>query len=58
MKKELKHLRRQVCRWIMGFENCPTEYRNNFAMKIAEAAATIIFTIGIICLFFLLIILL
>lgn len=58
MKKELKHLRRQLCRWIIGFENCPAEYRNNFAMKVVEAATTIIFTIGVICLFFMLIILL
>ena len=58
MKKELKYLRRQLCRWIVGFDNCPKDYRNNFAMKIAEAISTVIFTIGIICLFAMLIILL
>ena len=58
MKKELKHLRRQLCRWIMGFDNCPKDYQSNLTVKAIRAVSTVIFTIGVICLFAMLIILL
>lgn len=54
MKREFKHLRRQLCRWIVGFDDCPSTYRKNYATIIVKALSISMLSFGIICAFLLL----
>lgn len=36
MKKFMRWLRREICRFIVGFDNCPADYQKNYQKKILE----------------------
>lgn len=56
MKKEFRYLRRQLCRWIVGFDNCPNAYRKDYASLLVKGLCIAMTCLGIICFFFILII--
>lgn len=56
MKRYFHRVRRDICRWIMGFENCPSGYRYDPWRKISNSLICIAITIGILIFFFMLLI--
>lgn len=56
MKRYFHRIRRDICRWIMGFDNCPSSYRYDPWRKVTNAIICIMFTLGILAFFFMLLI--
>lgn len=51
MKKQFYLLRRQICRWIMGFDTCPTCYKKNFRPVFLQALGYIAVSFGMLVFF-------
>lgn len=56
MKETLYRIRRDVCRWIVGFDTCPSSYRRNPWSTVTNALIVIGLALGVIAFFFLLLI--
>lgn len=56
MKRYFRRIRRNICRWIMGFDNCPSCYRSNPWRKISNGLICIAIAIGVMIFFFMLLI--
>lgn len=56
MKRYFRRIRRNICRWIMGFDNCPSCYRSNPRRKIGNGLICIAIAIGVMIFFFMLLI--
>lgn len=56
MKRYLRRIRRDICRWIVGFDNCPSCYRSNPWRKIATGLTCVGITLGVLAFFFMLLI--
>ena len=56
MKRYFRRIRRDICRWIVGFDNCPSCYRSDPSRKIITGITCVGITFGVIIFFFLLLI--
>lgn len=56
MNKYFRRIRRDICRWIVGFDNCPPCYQYNFLKKIITGIICLGVTFGILAFFFFLVI--
>lgn len=56
MKRTFYRIRRDICRWIMGFENCPSSYRYDPWRKVTNGLICVAMTLGVLAFFFLLLI--
>ena len=52
MKRYFRRIRRDICRWIVGFDNCPSCYRYDPWRKISNGLICIAITLGVIAFFF------
>ena len=56
MKQTFYKIRRGICRWIIGFDNCPSGYRYDPWRKIATGLTCLGITFGVLAFFFLLLV--
>lgn len=56
MKRYLRRIRRDICRWIVGFDNCPSSYRYDPWQKISNGLMCVGITVGVLAFFFMLLI--
>lgn len=56
MKRYFRRVRRNICRWIVGFDNCPSCYRSNPWRRIISGITCMGITFGVLGFFFVLVI--
>lgn len=56
MKKYFRRIRRNICRWIVGFDSCPNGYRYNPHVRFSNIAASIGLGVVTVAFFFFLVI--
>ena len=56
MKKYFRRIRRNVCRWIVGFDTCPNGYHYNPRVRFNNIAASVAVSALVIAFFFFLVI--
>lgn len=51
MNKYFRKIRRNVCRWIVSFDNCPRDYRYNPCVRFNYIAASVAISAAVIAFF-------